>query len=106
MLRSDVVDREGRLVGTLQDMMVDVRRGRVAYAVVALDQPWGERLVAVPWNATHRDGDGNVRVDARREWVECAPSVKPGFMPSLLDHEWAVLVHSYFGTKPYWEHDT
>ena len=27
----------------------------------------------------------------------------PELLPTLLDHEWAVFIHSYFGAKPYWE---
>jgi hypothetical protein len=103
ILRTDVLDREGDRVGELCDLMLDLRRGRVAYGMVALDHEMGGRIVAVPWNALHIDGDGNLRVNVRREWVERAPSIGNGLMPVLLDHEWAVLIHSYFGTRPYWE---
>jgi sporulation protein YlmC with PRC-barrel domain len=105
MLGSGVVDRDGARIGELRDMMLDLRLGRVAYGVVALDHApvWSERLVAVPWNAMHVDDNGDLRVNARRDWVERAPSMQAEYMPTLLDHEWAILIHSYFGAKPYWE---
>lgn len=105
MLGSDVVDRDGQRIGGLRDMMVDLRVGRVVYGLVALAHApaWSERLVAVPWNVLHVDGGGNLRVNATRDWVERAPSMQARFTPNLLDHQWAVLIHSYFGAKPYWE---
>ena len=105
MLGTEVVDRDGARIGELQDMMLDLRVADVAYGIVALDRPpeWSERLVAVPWNVMHIDGNGELRVNAPRDWVERAPSMQPELLPTLLDHEWAVFIHSYFGAKPYWE---
>jgi sporulation protein YlmC with PRC-barrel domain len=105
MLGSEVVDSEGKRVGELIDMMLDLRAARVAYGVVALDHApdWSEKLVAVPWNVMHVDLAGDLRINARKDWIERAPSMQPELMPTLLDHEWAVFIHSYFGAKPYWE---
>jgi sporulation protein YlmC with PRC-barrel domain len=105
LLGADVVDRDGARIGELQDMMLDLRVAQVAYGIVALDRPpeWSERLVAVPWNVMHIDGNGDLRVNAPRDWVERAPSMQPELLPTLLDHEWAVFIHSYFGARPYWE---
>ena len=106
MLGAEIVDCEGRRVGELMDLMVDLRVARIAYGIVALDHApdWSERLVAVPWNVMHVDAKGNLRVLAQRDWIERAPSMQPELLPTLLDHEWAVFIHSYFGAKPYWEH--
>jgi sporulation protein YlmC with PRC-barrel domain len=106
LLGSEVVDCDGTRIGKLRDVMLDLRVARVAYGVVALDRApdWSERLVAVPWNVMHIDGNGDLRVNAPRDWIERAPSMQPELLPTLLDHEWAVFIHSYFGAKPYWEH--
>ena len=105
LLGSPVMDRDGRRIGGLRDLMVDMRHGRIAYGLVALDDApaWSGRLIAVPWNAMHADGDGNLKVNARRDWVERGPSIPAGLLANLLDHEWAVFIHSYFGARPYWE---
>ena len=107
ILGSKVVDCDGMRIGELQDMMLDLRVARVAYGVVALDRApeWSERLVAVPWNVMQIDGNGGLRVNAHRDWIERAPSMQAELLPTLLDHEWAVFIHSYFGAKPYWEHN-
>jgi PRC-barrel domain len=106
MLGLPVIDSHGECVGILSDIVFDLRTGRIAYGVVTLDRApwWSERVIAIPWNAMHLDGDDeHVCVNALRDWIERAPSMRPDAMPSLLGHDRAVLIHSFFGTKPYWE---
>jgi sporulation protein YlmC with PRC-barrel domain len=101
-----VTDSHGECIGTLFDVMLDLYTGRIAYGVVALDHAphWSERVIAIPWNAMHLDVEGeHLCVNALRDWIERAPSMQADAMPSLLDHDRAVLIHSFFGTKPYWE---
>jgi hypothetical protein len=107
VLGVDVVDCERARIGELKDLLLDLRLGRVAYGVVALDHApeWSEGLVAVPWNVMHFDGSAKLKANARKDWVERAPSMQLEMMATLLDHEWAVFIHSYFGAKPYWEHN-
>jgi len=63
----------------------------------------------MPWAAWNRARFRNLP-HAVSQWsafigadVERAPSMQPELLPTLLDHEWAVFIHSYFGAKPYWE---
>jgi hypothetical protein len=101
LLAAQVVDRDSKRIGGLGDLMVDLRQGRVAYGLVALDD--APACSGGLIDAMHADGDGNLKVNARRDWVERGPSVPAGLMANLLDHEWAVFIHSYFGARPYWE---
>jgi len=101
-----VLDSHKEFIGTLSDIMFDLRRGQLAYGVVALNRApqWSGRVIAIPWRAMHLDSEGeHLCVNALRDWIERAPSMQAEAMPNLLDHECAVLVHSFFGTKPYWE---
>ena len=101
-----VLDTRKERIGALSDIMLDLRSGRIAYGVVTLDRApeWSERVIAVPWNAMHLDaGAEHLCVNALRDWIQRAPSMQADAMPNLLDHECAVLIHSFFGTKPYWE---
>lgn len=104
LLGSVVVDNHGQRVGELLDMLVDMHAGRVAYGVVVLDRApeWSERLIAVPWNSMHLHGD-RIGINATRDWIERAPSMRIETMNELLDREIAVFIHAYFGAKPYWE---
>lgn len=106
ILGLSVIDSHKEHLGTLIDIMFDLRSGRIAYGVVALDRApqWSERVIAIPWNAMHLDSGGeHMCVNALRDWIQRAPSMQADAMPKLLDHECAVLIHSFFGTKPYWE---
>jgi sporulation protein YlmC with PRC-barrel domain len=105
LLAAEIVDREGAPIGQLRDLLIDLRLGRIAYGLVALDlaPDWSERLIAVPWNAVHIDGEGKLRVNASRESIERGPTLPMGLVANLLDHEWAEFIHSYFGARPYWE---
>ena len=106
LLGSVVVDNQGERVGELLDVLVDMHAGRVAYGVVALDHApdWSERLIAVPWNTMQMQGDGDgIGINATRDWIERAPSMRIEAMSELLDRELAVFIHAYFGAKPYWE---
>ncbi len=99
-----VVDSRLEAIGMLADIMVDMRSGRVIYGVVVLDHaPEWRRVIAVPWNAMLLEEGDRFRINARRDWIERAPSMQRDAMPNLLDHECAVLIHSFFGTRPYWE---
>ena len=101
-----VIDSHGERIGSLFDTMFDLHTGRIAYGVVTLDRAphWSERVIVIPWNAMHLDGESeNLCVNALRDWIERAPSMRADAMPGLLNHDHAVLIHSFFGTKPYWE---
>jgi sporulation protein YlmC with PRC-barrel domain len=106
LLGSVVVDSQGVRVGELLDVLVDMHAGRVAYGVVVLDHApdWSERLIAVPWNTMQMRADGDsIGINATRDWIERAPSMRIEAMSELLDRELAVFIHAYFGAKPYWE---
>lgn len=106
LLGLGVIDSHKERIGTLSDIMFDLRTGHIAYGVVKLNRApeWSERVIAIPWSAMHLDSEGqHMCVNALRDWIERAPSMQAEAMPTLLDHECAVLVHSFFGTKPYWE---
>jgi sporulation protein YlmC with PRC-barrel domain len=102
----DVVDSREEYVGKLADVLLDMHTGRIAYGVVLLDRAprWSGRSIAVPWNAMRLDhGAERLCVLAVRDWIQRAPSMQPDDMPNMLDRDCAIMIHSYFGTKPYWE---
>jgi hypothetical protein len=106
MLGLPVIDSQGEYIGSLADIMFDLRTGRIAYGIVALNRVprWTDRVIAVPWNAMHLGSDDeHLCVNALRDWIERAPSMQAHALPSILDHDRAVLIHSFFGTRPYWE---
>jgi hypothetical protein len=109
LLGIEVVDRDDNVVGQLHDILLDLRRNRIAYGVVELRRTRrdGERLVAIPWNALFQDGDADrFIVNAPRDRIEEAPLLPSDLATKGLDGDVAIFAHSYFGTRPYWERGT
>lgn len=106
LLGIEVVDRDGNPVGHLHDIMLDLRRNRIAYGVIELREARrdGERLVAVPWNALFQDGDADrFFINAPRDRIAQAPLLTPETAMNGYDGDVATHVHAWFGTRPYWE---
>jgi sporulation protein YlmC with PRC-barrel domain len=100
-----VVDSQDKRIGTLQDIMLELSTGRLAYAVIRLTS--GKRndsLVCIPWNAVHANRETNrLRINAHIDWIARGPLVQRGYTPDRFVQEWGALIHNYFGTRPYWE---
>jgi len=100
-----VVNARGEDLGTIEDIMIDVQRGRVAYAVMSCGgfAGLGEKLFAIPWNALTLDANRHCFVlDADRERFDKAPGFDKHHWPSMADDSWATQVHEFYGVRPYW----
>ena len=100
-----VLNRRGEDLGTIEDIMIDVQRGRVAYAVMSCGGflGMGDKLFAIPWNALTLDANRHCFVlDADQQRFENAPGFDKDHWPSMADNSWASRVHDYYGVNPYW----
>lgn len=100
-----VVNAKGEDLGTIEDIMIDVQRGRVAYAVMSCGgfAGLGEKLFAIPWSALTLDANRHCFVlDADRERFQKAPGFDKHHWPSMADDSWATQVHEFYGVRPYW----
>ena len=87
-----VVNRAGEELGTLAHVMLDLRSGRVAYAVLAHGgvMGLGAKLFAVPWQALRRDAKrGCFILDVARDALRASPGFDPEDWPSKADPRWA-----------------
>jgi sporulation protein YlmC with PRC-barrel domain len=95
-----VLNRKGEKLGEIDHVMIDVRAGRVAYAVLSNGGLFGvgDKLFAVPWSAFTLDADRKCFVlDIESERFENAPGFDREQWPSMADNRWAREVHAYFG---------
>jgi hypothetical protein len=99
-----VVGRLGEDLGTIEDVMIDVQRGTVAYALLAASLPgFSGKLCAIPWSALRLDAERRCFVlDVDRERLGHAPRFDREHWPSMADTRWARQVHDYYGAHPYW----
>ena len=90
-------------LGDVKDIMLDMRAGKVAYAVLSFGGflGMGEKLFAVPWAALTLDTENNrmtLNIDTER--LEDAPGFDKDSWPDMADPEWENGIHSYYGTTP------
>lgn len=101
-----VVNPQGETIGEIEEIMLDVRGGRIAYAVLAVGGFLGvaEKYFAIPWHAFTMDTDNHRFVlDVDKERLNKAPGFDKDHWPSMADETWALHVHTYYSTRPYWE---
>lgn len=103
---NDVVNSQGEDLGDIEEIMLDVESGRIAYGVLACGGflGMGKKLVAIPWDALKLDADNKCFIlDVDEETLKNAPDFDKDNWPSMADPEWASNVHTHYGFRPYWE---
>ncbi len=101
-----VVNNQGETIGEIEEIMLDVRAGRIAYAVLSVGGflGIGEKYFAIPWRAFTMDTDNHRFIlDVDKQRLENAPGFDKDHWPSMADQAWATQVHTYYSTRPYWE---
>ncbi|MGE0551121.1 MAG: PRC-barrel domain-containing protein [Kofleriaceae bacterium] len=100
-----VVNLEGHDIGKIEELMIDVTTGRVAYAVLSFGGflGFGSKLFALPWSAITVD-EQNKRfvVNVTRDTLEKMPGFDKHHWPDLNDLEYATGVYRKWGANPYW----
>lgn len=100
-----VMSSDGEHVGKISDIMLDVRGGRIAYAVLSTGGflGIGDTLHAIPWSALTLDTDDKCFViDASADRIKNAPGFDKDHWPSMADLQWGTAVHDYYNRQPYW----
>ena len=95
-------------LGKIENIMIDIPSGRVAYAVVSFGGflGIGDKLFAVPWSALQIDeGEHEFLLDVDRKTLENAPGFSKDAWPDMADPAFGASVYSHYGRTPYWEHD-
>ncbi len=95
----------GEDLGKIEEIMLDVPTGRVAYAVLSFGGflGMGDKLFAIPWDAltlNERDHEFILNVDKQR--LENAPGFDKDNWPDMADESFRQQIYDYYGSKPYW----
>jgi sporulation protein YlmC with PRC-barrel domain len=106
MCGSKVLNRQNETLGQIDQIVIDVPRGLIAYAAMASGGflGLGERLFAVPWTAlTYDAGRECFVMEARKEVFENAPGFDKDRWPTEAKDDWHDEVHRRYGARPYWK---
>ena len=100
----DVFNLNDEEIGSIKEIMLDMRTGRVSYAVLSFGGflSMGEKLFAVPWQALKLDAvNKRFILDIDKERLETAPGFSNDDWPDMADSAWALGIHNHYGTRPY-----
>lgn len=104
LLGEDVYNHKDEDLGDIKEFMLDMRSGRVSYAVLSFGSflGMGEKLFAVPWNALTLDTvNQRFILNIDKERLKDAPGFDADHWPDMADTTWTNEIHSYYGTTPY-----
>ncbi len=104
LIGNDVYNSKNEDLGDIKEIMLDMRSGRVAYAVLSYGGflGLGEKLFAVPWSALKLDTHNKrFTLEAEKSKLEHAPGFDKDQWPNMADPSWQRDIHAYYGTKPH-----
>jgi sporulation protein YlmC with PRC-barrel domain len=93
-------------LGTIDEIMIDIPTGRVAYAVLSFGGflGMGNKLFAVPWSALKVDEDNQCFIlNVDKATITAAPGFDKDNWPDMSDSAWGTQISGYYHVKPYWE---
>lgn len=103
-----VLSSDDRDLGKIKEIMLDVQRGRIAYAVLSSGGflGIGDKLLALPWSALTLDTTQKCfLLNVTAEHVKNAPGFDKDAWPSMADIGWATQLHEYYHAEPHWLSD-
>ena len=104
LMGNDVYNAEGDDLGDIKEIMLDMRSGRIGYAVLSYGGFLGiaDKLFAVPWGALKLDTENKrFTLNVSKDRLEHAPGFDKDCWPNMADESWARDIHSYYGVKVY-----
>lgn len=105
LIGDGVVNPEGEDLGKIEEIMLDIQSGRVAYLVLSFGGflGLGDKLFAIPWDAVTLDTNRHVFIlNVDKETLKKAPGFDKNNWPQIGDSDWLTSIYEYYGYEPYW----
>lgn len=102
----DVMNPAGENLGDIEDLMIDLSEGRIAYAVLSFGGflGMGDKFFAIPPDVLELSADGDSLIlNVDKSTLENAPGFDKDNWPDMADRQWGSSIYSYYGRTPYWE---
>ena len=109
ILGAKVINTAREDLGTIEDIVIDARDNRVAYAILSFGGllGLGDKHFAIPWEALSFDASEKIAVlSIDKDRLSNAPGFDKNNWPDMANSDWGTEVHKHFGYKPYWEQKT
>jgi sporulation protein YlmC with PRC-barrel domain len=97
----NVRNMQGEKLGTVNDLVVDIPTGKVAYAAVSVGGVLGvgDKLFAVPYNELkfdHGNDEMFFVLDMAKQKLEAAPGFDQANWPDFADPQWTAKIDKYY----------
>ena len=102
LIGDDVYNHKDEDLGDIKEIMLDMRTGKVAYAVLSFGgiMGMGEKLFAVPWQRLTLDTvNKRFILDIEKEHLENAPGFDKDNWPDMTSEDWSDEVDAFYGTS-------
>jgi len=96
----EVRNPEGEKLGTIEDIMINVDDGCIAYAVLSFGGflGMGDKLFAVPWETLRVDTNEECFVlNVEKEKLEKAPGFDKDHWPNMADPTFQEQIYGHYG---------
>lgn len=102
LIGDDVKNPAGEDLGKLEEIMIDLKQGKVAFAVLSFGgfMGLGNKLFAIPWQAFGFDAEHhNLILNVDKELLKNAPGFDKDDWPDFneVGATWLVEIHDYYG---------
>jgi sporulation protein YlmC with PRC-barrel domain len=104
LIGEEIINNQSEDLGAIKEIMLDMRTGKVAYAVMSFGgfMGVGDKLFAVPWAALTLDTvNKRFVLDAEIPHLVNAPGFQKDAWPDMNDAAWVNELHSHYGIKAY-----
>jgi sporulation protein YlmC with PRC-barrel domain len=101
-----VVNARNEDLGEIEDYMIDLENGRIAYCVLSFGGflGMGDKLFMVPWKALTLDTvNKRFILDVDKERLKKAPGFDKDNWPDTTAPEFSTRIYSFYHQTPYWE---
>ena len=109
-----VVNRQYEDLGKIHELVIDAKKGCIAYAVLSFGGflGMGNKLFAIPWSAFEFAKTENSLIESAnmlmlnvdKEKLKAAPGFdKDAKWPDFADRTWGSSIYKYYGYDPYWK---
>ncbi len=106
LIGDSVVNSKGQDLGSLEEIMIHIPSGRIAYAVLSFGGflGMGDKLFAIPWEALTVDEENKQLVlDIDQDKLEKAPGFNKDHWPDMADPTFTSQIYGYYGYQPFLE---
>lgn len=99
LIGNDVYNQDGEDIGDIKEIMLDMRNGQVAYAVLSFGPilGLGGKLFALPWTALTLDTQHKrFTLNVDKDRLKDAPGFDKSDWPDMADQAWQKRIQTYY----------